>query len=127
MPGPVLSFAPELLLAAQGIKIAFFDIDGVMTDGGLLFTEEGETIKRFSILDGLGLKLLQRAGITPAVITGRDSPPLRRRRWGCTTLVPNRQSRWASACGRTIRRSRFGLGHPTRTATTSSSTQRRSA
>ena len=79
MPGPVLSFAPELLLAAQGIKIAFFDIDGVMTDGGLLFTEEGETIKRFNILDGLGLKLLQRAGITPAVVTGRDSAPLRQR------------------------------------------------
>ena len=79
MPGPVLSFAPELLLAAQGIKIAFFDIDGVMTDGGLLFTEAGETIKRFNILDGLGLKLLQRAGITPVVITGRDSKPLRKR------------------------------------------------
>jgi 3-deoxy-D-manno-octulosonate 8-phosphate phosphatase (KDO 8-P phosphatase) len=79
MKDPVLSFAPELLLAAQGIKIAFFDIDGVMTDGGLLFTEEGETIKRFNILDGLGLKLLQRAGITPAVITGRDSKPLRSR------------------------------------------------
>ncbi|HSV82205.1 MAG TPA: HAD hydrolase family protein [Ramlibacter sp.] len=76
---PALSFPPELLLAAQGIRIAFFDIDGVMTDGGLLFSDEGELIKRFNILDGLGLKLLQRAGITPAVITGRDSRPLRRR------------------------------------------------
>jgi 3-deoxy-D-manno-octulosonate 8-phosphate phosphatase (KDO 8-P phosphatase) len=75
----VLNFPPELLLAAQGIRIAFFDIDGVMTDGGLLMSDEGETLKRFNILDGLGLKLLQRAGITPAVITGRDSKPLRRR------------------------------------------------
>jgi 3-deoxy-D-manno-octulosonate 8-phosphate phosphatase (KDO 8-P phosphatase) len=77
--GPALSFAPELLLAAQGIRVAFFDVDGVMTDGGILMSDEGETLKRFHILDGLGLKLLQRAGITPAVITGRDSKPLRRR------------------------------------------------
>jgi 3-deoxy-D-manno-octulosonate 8-phosphate phosphatase (KDO 8-P phosphatase) len=76
---PALTFPPELLLAAQGIRIAFFDIDGVMTDGGVLFSDEGEMIKRFNILDGLGVKLLQRAGITPAVITGRDSKPLRRR------------------------------------------------
>ena len=76
---PALSFPPELLLAAQGIRVAFFDVDGVLTDGGLLMTEQGETIKRFHILDGLGLKLLQRAGITPVVITGRDSAPLRQR------------------------------------------------
>lgn len=77
MTTPTLQFAPDLLLAAQGIKVAFFDIDGVMTDGGLYLSEHGETLKRFSILDGLGLKLLQRAGITPVVITGRDSRPLR--------------------------------------------------
>ncbi|HXE49736.1 MAG TPA: HAD hydrolase family protein, partial [Ramlibacter sp.] len=58
---------------------AFFDVDGVLTDGGLYFSEQGETLKRFHILDGLGLKLLQRAGITPAVITGRDSKALRMR------------------------------------------------
>ena len=76
---PALNFPPELLLAAQGIRVAFFDVDGVLTDGGLYISEEGESLKRFSILDGLGLKLLQRAGITPAVVTGRDSKPLRRR------------------------------------------------
>jgi len=72
-----LDFPPELLLAAQGVRVAFFDIDGVLTDGGLYLSAEGETHKRFHILDGLGLKLLQRAGITPVVITGRDSAPLR--------------------------------------------------
>ena len=76
---PVLTFPPELLLAAQGIRVAFFDVDGVLTDGGLYLSDQGEQIKRFHILDGLGLKLLQRAGITPAVITGRDSGPLRAR------------------------------------------------
>lgn len=74
---PALDFEPELLLKAQGIRVAFFDVDGVLTDGGLYFTESGETIKRFHTLDGHGLKLLQRAGITPVVITGRDSKPLR--------------------------------------------------
>ena len=76
---PALNFDPALLLRAQGIRIAFFDVDGVLTDGGLLFTESGETIKRFSTLDGHGLKMLQKVGITPAVITGRDSAPLRAR------------------------------------------------
>ena len=79
MPTPALTFPPQLLLAAQGVRVAFFDVDGVLTDGGLYISEQGETLKRFHILDGLGLKLLQRAGITPAVITGRDSKPLRAR------------------------------------------------
>jgi 3-deoxy-D-manno-octulosonate 8-phosphate phosphatase (KDO 8-P phosphatase) len=85
---PALSHPPELLLQAQGIRVAFFDIDGVLTDGGVYFSEypreddpriAGETLKRFNILDGLGMKLLHKAGITPAVITGRDSKPLRAR------------------------------------------------
>lgn len=76
---PALNFPPELLLQAQGIRVVFFDVDGVLTDGGLYFSEHGETLKRFNTLDGHGLKLLQRAGITPAVITGRDSKPLRLR------------------------------------------------
>jgi 3-deoxy-D-manno-octulosonate 8-phosphate phosphatase (KDO 8-P phosphatase) len=74
---PALNFDPALLLKAQGVKVAFFDVDGVLTDGGLLFSENGETLKRFNTLDGHGLKLLQQAGITPAVITGRDSLALR--------------------------------------------------
>lgn len=76
---PVLNFDPELLLRAQPVRVAFFDVDGVLTDGGLYFTELGETTKRFHTLDGHGLKLLLRAGITPAVISGRDSAALRAR------------------------------------------------
>ncbi len=76
---PTLNFAPELLLKAQGIRVVFFDVDGVLTDGGLYMSEHGETLKRFNTLDGHGLKLLQKAGITPVVITGRDSPALRHR------------------------------------------------
>ncbi len=76
---PVITFAPELLLCAQDVRVAFFDVDGVLTDGGLYFSEAGETLKRFHTLDGHGLKLLQQGGITPAIVTGRDSPALRLR------------------------------------------------
>jgi len=76
---PALTFPPELLLKAQGIRVVFLDVDGVLTDGGLYFSEHGETLKRFNTLDGHGLKLLQHASITPVVITGRDSKALRLR------------------------------------------------
>lgn len=79
MNNTVLQFPPELLLAAQDVRVAFFDVDGVLTDGGLYFSEAGETLKRFHTLDGHGIKLLQQAGIVPAVVTGRDSAALRLR------------------------------------------------
>ena len=82
-PAPALHFAPELLLKAQGrglgMKCAIFDVDGVLTDGRLYIGEHGETVKAFHTLDGHGLKLLARGGITPVVITGRDSAAVRRR------------------------------------------------
>ena len=80
---PALSFAPALLLKAQGrgrgVQAAIFDVDGVLTDGRLMIGEQGETFKAFSALDGHGLKLLMQGGITPIIITGRDSPAVRRR------------------------------------------------
>ena len=76
---PVLMYPPELLLKAQGIRWAIFDVDGVLTDGRIYISERGEEFKAFSTLDGHGLKLLAQGGITPVVITGRDSPAVRRR------------------------------------------------
>lgn len=76
---PAMRFAPELLLQAQGVRLALFDVDGVLTDGRIYIGEQGETFKAFSTLDGHGLKLLGQAGITVAVITGRDSAAVRRR------------------------------------------------
>lgn len=76
---PMLSFTPELLLSAQGIRAAIFDVDGVLTDGSIYIGEHGEDFKAFNSLDGHGLKLLARGGITAMVITGRDSPAVRRR------------------------------------------------
>ncbi len=79
MATPALHFAPETLLLAQRIRAAIFDVDGVLTDGRIYLGEHGEHFKAFSTLDGHGLKLLARAGIEPIVISGRDSPSLRRR------------------------------------------------
>lgn len=81
---PAATFDPQLLLEAQGVRVAFFDADGVLTDGGVRYAElagggAAETVKRFHVLDGLGLQLLQRAGIVPAVVSGRDSAALRAR------------------------------------------------
>ncbi|HNK18424.1 MAG TPA: 3-deoxy-D-manno-octulosonate 8-phosphate phosphatase, partial [Piscinibacter sp.] len=76
---PVLQFPPELLLAAQAVRVAIFDVDGVLTDGRIYIGEQGEAFKAFSTLDGHGLKLLAQGGIAPVVITGRDSPAVRRR------------------------------------------------
>jgi 3-deoxy-D-manno-octulosonate 8-phosphate phosphatase (KDO 8-P phosphatase) len=76
-------FAPETLLRAQGaglgVRAAIFDVDGVLTDGTLYIGEHGEAFKAFHALDGHGLKLLRQGGIEPVVITGRDSPAVRRR------------------------------------------------
>ena len=76
---PVLQHPPELLLKAQGIRWAIFDVDGVLTDGRIYIGERGEEFKAFSTLDGQGLKLLALAGIAPVIVTGRDSPAVRRR------------------------------------------------
>ncbi|MEO7853795.1 MAG: 3-deoxy-D-manno-octulosonate 8-phosphate phosphatase [Rubrivivax sp.] len=76
---PTLAFAPELLLRAQPIRLAFFDVDGVLTDGGLIYGAEGEALKRFNVMDGFGIKLLRASGIEPVIITGLAGAPLRRR------------------------------------------------
>lgn len=76
---PAVRFEPSLLQQAQPVRIVFLDVDGVLTDGGLQFTEHGESMKRFNTLDGHGIKLLQKTGVVVAVVTGRDSAPLRLR------------------------------------------------
>lgn len=58
---------------AKAVKLMIFDVDGVMTDGGLYYTESGEELKAFNTLDGHGLKMLQASGVKLAIITGRTS------------------------------------------------------
>lgn len=72
-------FDPQLLLRAQSVRVLLLDVDGVLTPGDLLVGAEGEQLKRFSTLDGHGLKLLVACGVRVAVVSGRDSPALRAR------------------------------------------------
>ncbi|MEW5931077.1 MAG: HAD-IIIA family hydrolase [Gemmatimonadota bacterium] len=68
---------------ARRIRLVVLDVDGVMTDGGIYLgtTDAGERVelKRFEIQDGLGIRLLQDAGITCAIVTGRESHAVRLR------------------------------------------------
>ena len=69
----------ELSQRARQIRLALFDVDGVMTDGTLFISGSGESFKAFNILDGLGLKLLKSSGITTGIITGRSSESVKAR------------------------------------------------
>lgn len=64
---------------ARGIRLLALDVDGVLTDGRLMYGNDGEELKAFNIKDGLGIKLLQRAGVNVAIITGRRSQIVERR------------------------------------------------
>ncbi|MDY3331846.1 MAG: HAD-IIIA family hydrolase [Pelistega sp.] len=64
---------------AENIRLVALDVDGVLTDGSLLYNESGEQLKRFNALDGHGLKMLKQSGIKVALITGRSGPIVARR------------------------------------------------
>ncbi|MCK3654783.1 3-deoxy-D-manno-octulosonate 8-phosphate phosphatase [Pasteurellaceae bacterium Macca] len=61
------------------IKLVITDVDGVLTDGSLYYSENGEALKYFNVKDGLGIKMLLACGIQVAVLSGGDTPILRRR------------------------------------------------
>lgn len=65
--------------SAAQLRLMAFDVDGVLTNGDLYFTPNGDEIKVFSSLDGHGLKMLKDAGIEVAIITGRKSEMVSRR------------------------------------------------
>ncbi|OWG39429.1 3-deoxy-D-manno-octulosonate cytidylyltransferase [Stutzerimonas stutzeri] len=71
--------APELKPTLADIRLVITDVDGVLTDGGLYYDANGECIKRFHVRDGLGMRMLEENGVQVAVLSGRDSPALRRR------------------------------------------------
>jgi 3-deoxy-D-manno-octulosonate 8-phosphate phosphatase (KDO 8-P phosphatase) len=64
---------------ARRLRLAIFDVDGVMTDGTLYIGAQGEAFKAFNILDGHGVKMLQAGGIATAIISGRASEAVTRR------------------------------------------------
>lgn len=72
-----------------------FDVDGILTSGQLLFLPNGQEVKQFNTLDGLGIKLLHEAGIETAIITGRSSNQvaLRAKSLGITYLYQGREDK----------------------------------
>ena len=69
----------DLTQRAARIKLMIFDVDGVLTDGSLHYGAEGEALKTFNVHDGLGIKLLQEAGVQTAIISARISAQVTRR------------------------------------------------
>jgi 3-deoxy-D-manno-octulosonate 8-phosphate phosphatase (KDO 8-P phosphatase) len=74
-----MDLSVEVLARIRKVKLAVFDVDGVLTDGGLHYGPNGEELKVFNTLDGHGIKMLQESGVTAAIISGRQSPALARR------------------------------------------------
>jgi 3-deoxy-D-manno-octulosonate 8-phosphate phosphatase (KDO 8-P phosphatase) len=64
---------------AKKIRMLVLDVDGVMTDGRIVMNDLGQEIKYFNVKDGHGIRLLLKAGIDVAIITGRESETVRRR------------------------------------------------
>lgn len=67
------NISPDCLARAARIRLAIFDVDGIMTDGSLFLGDHGEEYKAFNSLDGHGLKMLRKSGVELAIITGRTS------------------------------------------------------
>ncbi len=73
------SLPPELKTRAEKIKVLILDVDGVLTDGRIIYGDAGDELKCFDVQDGLGIYLLSRAGIKTVIITAKRSPVVRRR------------------------------------------------
>lgn len=68
-----MEFPKEILEKARKIKMLILDVDGVLTDGKIILTTEGQEIKNFHVLDGMGIKLIQKIGVEVAIISSRFS------------------------------------------------------
>jgi 3-deoxy-D-manno-octulosonate 8-phosphate phosphatase (KDO 8-P phosphatase) len=80
----------------QALRLIAFDVDGILTDGGLYLADSGEEFKRFNSLDGHGMKMLKASGIEIAIITGRTSRcvELRAKNLGITRLYQGVENKW---------------------------------
>ncbi len=83
---------------ARKIKLLILDVDGVLSNGQLFFTNSGEEIKAFNSLDGHGIKMLQNSGVKVAIITGRTSHIVEKRAasLGITILIQGREDKLAA-------------------------------
>ncbi len=84
-----------LLERARRIRLAIFDVDGVLTDGRLYFMPDGTEFKSFNTLDGHGIKMLRASGVEVAIISGRNSPLVEKRaaNLGIAHLIQGREDK----------------------------------
>jgi 3-deoxy-D-manno-octulosonate 8-phosphate phosphatase (KDO 8-P phosphatase) len=82
---------------ARAIKMVVFDVDGVLTDGTLTYSADGEQVKHFNVKDGVGIKLLDSYDIVTAIISAKESAPLARRAadLGIKHFFPGTKDKWA--------------------------------
>lgn len=80
---------------AKKLEWLLLDVDGVLTDGGLIYGPKGEQLKSFDVRDGLGMKLAQGAGLKVGILSGRASAALeaRNRELGLDAFVQNRSDK----------------------------------
>ncbi|MEA3489735.1 MAG: HAD-IIIA family hydrolase [Candidatus Omnitrophota bacterium] len=72
-------YSPEVIERAKKIKLLILDVDGVLTDGRIIYGNYGDEIKNFDVNDGLGIYLLKKAGIKCVVLTAKASPVVTKR------------------------------------------------
>jgi len=68
-----MEYPENVLKKAQKIKFLLLDVDGVLTDGKIIIDESGKEIKHFNVLDGMGIKLLQKIGVEVGIVSSRTS------------------------------------------------------
>lgn len=92
----MLNISTEIKTRASRIKLLLLDVDGVLTDGRLYFSNQGDEFKTFSTLDGHGIKMLQKSGVKVGIITGRTSNLVAKRAadLGIGILVQGREDKW---------------------------------
>ena len=66
----------DLRARLRRLKLLSLDTDGVLTDGGVYFTDAGDEMRKFNIKDGLGIQRVQRAGVTVLMMTGSIAPAI---------------------------------------------------
>lgn len=74
-----MTFPPGVIRLAKDIELVSFDVDGVLTDGQLVYADDGRELKAFHVQDGHAIKLLRGSGLQVAIITGRSSSMVDRR------------------------------------------------
>jgi 3-deoxy-D-manno-octulosonate 8-phosphate phosphatase (KDO 8-P phosphatase) len=89
---------PDLAARAAAIELLLLDVDGVLTDGSVIYADDGTELKRFHVRDGSGLKLWRLAGKRAAIVSGRKSVAVDRRaaELGVAPVIQGRDDKFAA-------------------------------